>query len=135
MASATTWLLVMTWSWLSRTNPEPVAPPPGVPSAPPLAWICTVLGSTLAATAAMLPLSALSGDAAPLSVPPITGRLLRFPCAMVSETMVAATTPPSEPTTSASTVSTGHAHPGIRAVGPCARCGGRGGWPGGYGGA
>ena len=42
-ASATTWLLVMTWPWRSSTKPEPVAPP-FLPSYS--ATICTVLGSS-----------------------------------------------------------------------------------------
>ncbi len=59
-ASATTWLLVITWPCLSKTKPEPVAP-----WALPLysATICTVLGSTSCATEAMLALSSGSGCA------------------------------------------------------------------------
>ncbi len=59
-ASATTWLLVITWPCLSSTNPEPVAPR-GSPSNSAMIW--TVLGSTRSATAAMLSLSAGSGAA------------------------------------------------------------------------
>src|SRR4051794_16211057 len=122
VASATTWLLVITWFFLSSTNPEPVAPPDVVPSAPPLAWICTVLGSSLAATALTLPLFAASGAAAPLSVP-ITGMLLTVPGFIELETATPPSTPPRAPTTSAMAVINGQAQPGTREpLSDCVRC-------------
>ena len=113
VASATTWLLVITWSLSSRTNPEPVAPPSVVPPAPPRAWIWTVLGSSLAATAETLPLSASSGAAAPLSAP-ITGTSDTPPDDIEVETATPPMTPPSRPTRSATTATTGHTQPGKR---------------------
>src|SRR6185503_17734856 len=111
VASATTWLLVMTWSLSSSTKPDPVAPPWVVPSAPPLAWICTVLGRSFLATAATLPFVASSGADAPLSVP-ITGMFATPSDDIDEETATPPITPPRRPTTSATTATTGHAHPG-----------------------
>jgi hypothetical protein len=111
VASATTWLLVITWFLSSSTNPDPVAPPSVLLSAPPLAWIWTVLGSSFAATALTLPLSAASGAAAPLSVP-ITGMLLTAPGFIEVDTATPPMTPPRAPTTSAMQVITGQAQPG-----------------------
>src|SRR3954465_14339660 len=119
VASATTWLLVITWFLLSSTNPEPVAPPDVVPSAPPLAWICTVLGSSLAATALTLPLFAARGAAAPLSVP-ITGMLLTVPGLIELETATPPSPPPSPATARGVGGRGGRAPPG------------RGGAPGGW---
>src|SRR3954469_25067374 len=107
-ASATTWLLVMTWPTLSNTNPEPVAP-----WALPLysATICTVLGSIFADTAAMLVLSAASGGAVrrgTVRTPP------EPPLSWLSETIAPATAPPTSPSSSASALTRGQVHPGSR---------------------
>ena len=60
-ASATTWLLVTMWPWVSKTKPVPVPPSPLLDSAS----MVTVLGSALAATPATVPGSRLTE--APLS--------------------------------------------------------------------
>ena len=103
-ASATTWLLVMTCPLSSRTNPDPVAPW----SLPPYsATICTVLGSTLAATEAMLPLSAGSGGAlrgSTRSTEPVPVESLA--------TRAPASAPPARPSTSAISATAGHIHAG-----------------------
>ena len=104
-AWATTWLLVMTWPWSSYTKPEPVAPC-SLPSYS--ATTCTVLGSTLSATEAMLPLSAGSGAAvrrSTASVPPGPLSFIR----------AAARTPPVSPRTSATAATAGSIHAGTRA--------------------
>lgn len=54
-ASATTWLLVTMWPWVSKTKPVPVPPSPLELSAS----MVTVLGSALAATPATVPASRL----------------------------------------------------------------------------
>lgn len=54
-ASATTWLLVRMWPWVSKTKPVPVPPSPLLPSAS----MVTVLGSAVAATFATVPGSRL----------------------------------------------------------------------------
>lgn len=55
-ASATTWLLVTMWPWVSKTKPVPVPPSPLLDSAS----MVTVLGTALAATPATVPGSRLT---------------------------------------------------------------------------
>ena len=120
----------MTWPLSSSTNPEPVAPW-SLPSYS--ATICTVLGSTLLATAAMLPLSAGSGAAvrrSTESTPPGELPLLSF----ISD---AAMAPPVSPSTSAMTATAGSIQAGTFAVWRALRwpaTWGRAGSAGGYGG-
>ena len=109
-ASATTWLLVITWPCLSSTNPEPVAPR-GSPLNSAMIW--TVLGSTWSATAAMLLLSAGSGAAVRFSTrstPPL-------PSPPLSVTSSAPRTPPPMPSSSESAATIGHTQPERRARG------------------
>jgi hypothetical protein len=75
-ASATTWLLVTMWPWVSKTKPVPVPPSPSLDSA----WMVTVEGSALAATPATVPGSRLTDP--PLSeaetvVEPVSSFLAR----------------------------------------------------------
>src|SRR4051812_23676343 len=107
-ASATTWLLVMTWPLLSKTKPDPVAPC-GLPLYS--ATICTVLGSIFADTAATLVLSADSGGAVRCGTERIPPELL---VVLLSATMPPATAPPTRPRTRARTLISGQVQPGSR---------------------
>ncbi len=103
-AWATTWLLVITWPLLSMTKPDPVAP---CSSPSYSATICTELGSTFSATAAMLALSAGSGGAVRRSTLKTSPGTPPSPATSAPESA-----PPVRPRIRAISATAGHIQPG-----------------------